>query len=176
MHDTVTRNTTKISGQEHWAQKDRARLFLWEKCVGDRGRPGGSGRRRSVRTQLLDGLTADFRSACARAAGFVRDGMVRKPRLRLLVPTGTYVDMCTHLPMLDPEKIAAATLIVRGQWDGIAGYTDTEWRARLACRCASKDAATSRRKGRPRSLTEMRFPSMRSRPSAANGFRASNSG
>ncbi|HUD86683.1 MAG TPA: alpha/beta fold hydrolase, partial [Xanthobacteraceae bacterium] len=37
------------------------------------------------------------------------------------VPTGTYVDMCAHLPVVDPLKITAPTLIMRGQWDGIAG-------------------------------------------------------
>lgn len=40
------------------------------------------------------------------------------------VPTGTYVDMCSKLPIVDPEKIAAATLIMRGQWDGIASMED----------------------------------------------------
>jgi pimeloyl-ACP methyl ester carboxylesterase len=40
------------------------------------------------------------------------------------VPTGTYVDMCSKLPVCDPEKITAATLIMRGQWDGIASFQD----------------------------------------------------
>ena len=40
------------------------------------------------------------------------------------VPTGTYVDMCAKLPVVSPEKIEAATLIMRGQWDGIAGFDD----------------------------------------------------
>ena len=40
------------------------------------------------------------------------------------VPTGTYVDMCSRLPVVDPEKIKAATIIMRGQWDGIAGFED----------------------------------------------------
>ena len=40
------------------------------------------------------------------------------------VPTGTYVDMCAHLPVVDPEKITVPTLIMRGQWDGIAGFAD----------------------------------------------------
>ena len=40
------------------------------------------------------------------------------------VPTGTYVDMCSRLPVCDPEKIAAPTLIMRGQWDGIASIDD----------------------------------------------------
>jgi pimeloyl-ACP methyl ester carboxylesterase len=40
------------------------------------------------------------------------------------VPTGTYVDMCSRLPLVDPEKITAPTIIMRGQWDGIAGFDD----------------------------------------------------
>ena len=40
------------------------------------------------------------------------------------VPTGTYVDMCSNLPVVDPAKITVPTLIMRGQWDGIAGLDD----------------------------------------------------
>src|SRR5690242_7604895 len=40
------------------------------------------------------------------------------------VPTGTYVDMCSRLPVVDPEKITVPTLIMRGQWDGIASVED----------------------------------------------------
>jgi pimeloyl-ACP methyl ester carboxylesterase len=40
------------------------------------------------------------------------------------VPTGTYVDMCSRLPVVDPEKITMPTMIMRGQWDGIAGFDD----------------------------------------------------
>jgi pimeloyl-ACP methyl ester carboxylesterase len=40
------------------------------------------------------------------------------------VPTGTYVDMCSNLPVIDPEKITVPTLIMRGQWDGIASFED----------------------------------------------------
>jgi len=40
------------------------------------------------------------------------------------VPTGTYVDMCSKLPVVDPEKIMAPTIIMRGQFDGIAGMDD----------------------------------------------------
>jgi pimeloyl-ACP methyl ester carboxylesterase len=40
------------------------------------------------------------------------------------VPTGTYVDMCSKLPLVDPEKITAATLVMRGEYDGIAGLDD----------------------------------------------------
>ena len=38
------------------------------------------------------------------------------------VPTGTYVDMCAHLPVVDPLKITVPTLIMRGQYDGIASF------------------------------------------------------
>src|SRR5215467_8425020 len=40
------------------------------------------------------------------------------------VPTGTYVDMCSKLPIVDPEKITVPTIVMRGQWDGIAGVDD----------------------------------------------------
>jgi alpha-beta hydrolase superfamily lysophospholipase len=40
------------------------------------------------------------------------------------VPTGTYVDMCSKLPLVDPEKITMPTIVMRGQWDGIAGFDD----------------------------------------------------
>jgi len=40
------------------------------------------------------------------------------------VPTGTYIDMSANLPVLDPEKITVPTLIMRGQWDGIASFDD----------------------------------------------------
>jgi len=40
------------------------------------------------------------------------------------VPTGTYVDMCSKLPLIDPAKVTVPTIIMRGQWDGIAGVDD----------------------------------------------------
>ena len=40
------------------------------------------------------------------------------------VPTGTYVDMCSKLPLVDPAKLTVPTLIMRGQWDGIASIED----------------------------------------------------
>jgi len=40
------------------------------------------------------------------------------------VPTGTYVDMCAKLPLVDPAKIAVPTIVMRGQWDGIASFED----------------------------------------------------
>jgi pimeloyl-ACP methyl ester carboxylesterase len=40
------------------------------------------------------------------------------------VPTGTYVDMCANLPVVDPLKITCPTIIMRGQYDGIAAVPD----------------------------------------------------
>ena len=40
------------------------------------------------------------------------------------MPTGTYVDMCSKLPVVNPEKITVPSLIMRGQFDGIASFDD----------------------------------------------------
>lgn len=40
------------------------------------------------------------------------------------VPTGTYLDMTTNLPIVDPTKLPVPVLIVRGEYDGIATEED----------------------------------------------------
>ena len=40
------------------------------------------------------------------------------------MPTGTYVDMCSKLPLLDPQKLLVPTLVMRGEFDGIASFED----------------------------------------------------
>jgi pimeloyl-ACP methyl ester carboxylesterase len=40
------------------------------------------------------------------------------------VPTGTYVDMCSKLPLVDPAKLPVPTIVMRGEFDGIAGFDD----------------------------------------------------
>jgi len=40
------------------------------------------------------------------------------------MPNGTYIDMCSRLPLVDPQKIGVPTVILRGQFDGIAGMDD----------------------------------------------------
>ena len=40
------------------------------------------------------------------------------------VPTGTYVDMCANLPVVDPAKITVPTIVMRGEFDGIASFED----------------------------------------------------
>lgn len=39
-------------------------------------------------------------------------------------PTGTYLDMTTKLPLVDPEKLTMPVQILRGQYDGIATVKD----------------------------------------------------
>jgi pimeloyl-ACP methyl ester carboxylesterase len=40
------------------------------------------------------------------------------------IPNGTYIDMCSKLPIVDPEQITVPTIIMRGQHDGIAALDD----------------------------------------------------
>jgi pimeloyl-ACP methyl ester carboxylesterase len=40
------------------------------------------------------------------------------------LPTGTYVDMCSKLPVNDPTKLTMPTIVMRGEFDGIASFTD----------------------------------------------------
>ncbi len=40
------------------------------------------------------------------------------------VPIGTYIDMCQHLPVVQPADITCPTIIMRGEYDGIAGIDD----------------------------------------------------
>jgi pimeloyl-ACP methyl ester carboxylesterase len=40
------------------------------------------------------------------------------------MPTGTYLDMCANLPLIDPEKMVCPVQIIRGEHDGIAAIQD----------------------------------------------------
>lgn len=40
------------------------------------------------------------------------------------VPTGTYLDMTANLPVVDPARVHAPVLLVRGEYDGIATEAD----------------------------------------------------
>lgn len=40
------------------------------------------------------------------------------------VPTGTYLDMTANLPLVDPAKVQAPVLMVRGEYDGISTEAD----------------------------------------------------
>ncbi len=50
------------------------------------------------------------------------------------MPNGTYVDMCSKLPVVNPEAIVVPTLILRGEFDGIATLDDvTQFFTRISC-------------------------------------------
>ena len=40
------------------------------------------------------------------------------------VPTGTYLDMCANLPVVDPARILSPVMLIRGEHDGIASEED----------------------------------------------------
>jgi len=40
------------------------------------------------------------------------------------IPTGTYLDMTAHLPVVDPLKVHVPVLLTRGEFDGIATEVD----------------------------------------------------
>jgi alpha-beta hydrolase superfamily lysophospholipase len=40
------------------------------------------------------------------------------------VPTGTYLDMTAHLPVVDPTRILSPVAVLRGEFDGIATMED----------------------------------------------------
>jgi pimeloyl-ACP methyl ester carboxylesterase len=40
------------------------------------------------------------------------------------VPNGTYIDMCANLPVNDPARLTMPVVILRGEFDGIAGLDD----------------------------------------------------
>ena len=40
------------------------------------------------------------------------------------VPTGTYLDMTSKLPIVDPLKILSPVMVARGEFDGIATMED----------------------------------------------------
>ena len=40
------------------------------------------------------------------------------------VPNGTYIDMCTNLPLVEPRNLNVPVMLMRGEHDGIAGFDD----------------------------------------------------
>jgi alpha-beta hydrolase superfamily lysophospholipase len=40
------------------------------------------------------------------------------------VPTGTYLDMCANLPVVDPARVKCPVMLIRGEHDGIASEED----------------------------------------------------
>lgn len=78
-------------------------------------RPRGADAIRNIFTRDKPGTT-DMRVADALAAAELPYGDT--------VPTGTYLDMVAHLPVVDPARIQSPVLVVRGQYDGIATEAD----------------------------------------------------
>lgn len=60
-------------------------------------------------------------AAEARAVDAFAEGILT---LDSSVPTGTYVDMCSKLPLVDPSQLTVPTLVMRGEYDGIASFND----------------------------------------------------
>ncbi len=40
------------------------------------------------------------------------------------VPTGTYLDMTSNLPLVDPKRVTSPVMLMRGEYDGIATVAD----------------------------------------------------
>ena len=78
-------------------------------------RPRGLDMIRSIFTRDKPG-TSDPRVADAIAAAELPFGDT--------VPTGTYLDMTAHLPLVDPKRVLSPVLMVRGQYDGISTDAD----------------------------------------------------
>lgn len=78
-------------------------------------RPRGIDMIRSIFTRDKPG-TSDPRVADAIAAAELPFGDT--------VPTGTYLDMTAHLPLVDPQRVLSPVLMVRGQYDGISTDAD----------------------------------------------------
>ena len=78
-------------------------------------RPRGRDMIRSIFTRDKPG-TSDPRVAEALADAELQFGDT--------IPTGTYLDMTANLPVVDPTKVTAPVLMVRGEHDGIATEED----------------------------------------------------
>ena len=78
-------------------------------------RPRGRDMIRSIFTRDKPG-TSDPRVAEALADAELAFGNT--------IPTGTYLDMTANLPVVDPTRVKAPVLMVRGEHDGIATEED----------------------------------------------------
>jgi pimeloyl-ACP methyl ester carboxylesterase len=105
---------------EHWIKKGDVRLFLWHK----RSRAGGPRgtilfvHGSSMASQPTFDLRVPGRPHSSAMDWFAERGFDDS------VPTGTYVDMCSKLPLVDPARLDLPTLVMRGEHDGIAAIGD----------------------------------------------------
>jgi pimeloyl-ACP methyl ester carboxylesterase len=102
-----------------WTGKDAPTLAERAKQV-DRWR---SSSRRAVDAEFYRSIfTRDHSGAAEPMLGDI----IAREELRYgdSVPTGTYLDMVTKLPLVDPEKVLCPVLIIRAEHDGIATDAD----------------------------------------------------
>jgi pimeloyl-ACP methyl ester carboxylesterase len=92
----------------------RARLAEW---VAAPRRPISAGSIRAVFERDHPGV-ADAATLDAFVAACLRFGDT--------TPSGTYVDMTTRLPMVDPAALTMPVALLRGEFDGIAAMADIE--------------------------------------------------
>jgi pimeloyl-ACP methyl ester carboxylesterase len=109
------------------------------------GRPAGSDLERGVRREEGRRLALPFRQARGGADGRRAAAARDKPgtsdpavaealadealadaelQFGYTIPTGTYLDMTANLPVVDPARVQAPVLLVRGEHDGIATEED----------------------------------------------------
>ncbi len=80
-------------------------------------------KRRPIDRAFVDSIFARDHPECAekRVVDAFADAILA---LDDSMPNGTYIDMCSKLPINDPAKLTMPTLILRGQYDGIAAFDD----------------------------------------------------
>ena len=115
-----------ITGREHWVKKGPVRLFLWEKAVGTSPGPRGAVlfvHGSSMASQPTFDLQIQGHPDASAMDYFTRLGYDTWC-LDMEGYGRTYVDMCAKLPVVDPARITVPTIVMRGQYDGIAGFAD----------------------------------------------------
>ena len=102
-----------------WTGKDAPTLVQRAKNL---ARYQASNRRPVSREFYESVFTRDHSGAAEAMLG----GVIADEELRYgdSVPTGTYVDMVTKLPLVDPEKLRCPVMIIRAEHDGIATDED----------------------------------------------------
>jgi pimeloyl-ACP methyl ester carboxylesterase len=87
--------------------------------------------RRAQRVEALRANNRRKRDAAMIRSIFTRDGhassydpavpeaiIAQELKFGDQIPTGTYLDMAAHLPLVDPKKVLSPVLMIRGIWDG----------------------------------------------------------
>ncbi len=148
----TTQMAAAVTGQEHWTQKGDVRLFLWEKRAVTLSRGPACGdatveARPATESKPQESRATDLRERANKPGEklgtvlFVHgSSMASQSTFDLQVPARPHssamdffaargfdawcVDMCSKLPLVDPGKISVPTIVMRGEFDGIAGFDD----------------------------------------------------